>query len=583
MKRLLALALTLGLCISLAACEGTKKTTAENNPRESELSKTDEGDEKKEDKKDKATNEKISPMKLMQNVHARRAIAMGFDKTYITDVILKNGSNPVNYLVPAGLSIGADGEDFRAEYPDGFLPYDPDVAKKEWDLAKKELGFETIEVEFLTYDNESTKKISEFIQGQLAENLSGLKLSINQQPFKQKINLGKKGKFQLEYAGWSPDYPDAMTFLDMFLTDSGHNSSGYSNPDYDNAIKRAESKDIALNEEKRRDILRDAERILLEDAVIMPIYQRGRMYLQRPYVKGIIKHAYGTDYTYKHASTEIETDGKRIIRLSASSDIPSMDTNKSTDLVSFEILGNVFEGLVMLGEGDKIVPGVAKTWDVSEDGLTYTFHLREAKWSNGDALVAQDFVDSWRRLADKNTGAQYADMVETAGILNATEVIWGEKPVEDLGVEAIDEHTLKVSLSTPVPYFIKLMTLPSFFPINKSFVDRMGDSFGTSVETLVFNGAYTLSEWNVGYGYAMSKNPSYWDAENVKNDGVSYRIVKEDAAAVAMYDKEEIDKVIVTGEYVDQRKDRPDFIQFEESSVYYLVANINNSPGNLKN
>lgn len=578
MKRFLAILLALVMVFSLVAC-GEKKNEDEKKDDKQTEQEGEKKDEAKDEQKDAKT---ITPMELMKNLHARRAIAMGFDKEYIVDVILANGSFPVDFLVPKGLCFDDAGKDFREMYPDGFLHYNPEEAKKEWALAKEELGFNEIEIEFLTYDSESSKKISEFIQGQLSTNLEGMKLVLNQQPFKQKLDLAKKGQFQLEFAGWGPDYPDPMTFLDLFITGSGHNTAGYSNPDYDKTILDCKTGELTADAAKRWTTLQEAEKTLLEDAAVIPLYQRGLMYLMKPHLKGIENHAFGPDFTYKNATTDVKTDGLSIIRLAATSDIPSMDTNKSTDQVSFEVMGNVMEGLVMLDEHDQVKAGVAESWDVSADGLTYTFKLRDSKWSNGDAITAQDFVDSWRRLTDPATGSQYAFMTESAGILNATAVMNGEMTPDKLGVEAIDEKTLKVTLAQPTPFFLKLMTFPSFYPINKAFVDSLGDEFGTAPDKVLYNGAYVLTQWDIGYGFGFRKNEAYWDAANTKNDGVDYRIVKEVSAAVSMYDNGEIDRCALSGEFVEQRQDSPDVLRIPDTAVFYLNLNINNTEGSVK-
>jgi oligopeptide transport system substrate-binding protein len=238
---------------------------------------------------------------------------------------------------------------------------------------------------------------------------------------------------------------------------------------------------------------------------------------------------------------------------------------------------NVLEGLVMLGDGDVVVPGVATDWTVNEEGTEYIFNLRDSKWSNGDAVTANDFVYSFRRLADPATGSQYQFMVETAQLKNYAAVMAGEMPTTELGVEAIDEKTLKITLEIPVPYFVKLMTFPNFYPVNEAFVTANADAFGTSIDTTLYNGAYYLSQWDIGYGYAMMKNDMYWDAANVMNDGVTYRIIKDTAAGVNLYDTGEVDRTGLSGEFVEQYIDHPHFTLKPGTATYYLVFNINNT------
>ncbi len=583
MKKILSLLLTLVLVVALfAACGSDDKQDTTATP-DADTS-TDDGatDSDTDDSTDDgaADDGVAQAQQVFANVNARKAVAMAFDKTYITDLILGNGSMPVDFLVPKGLAIDENGDDFRAAYPDGWNHYDVTAAQEYWEKAKSEVGFDEIEIELLTYDSDSSRRISEYIQGQLESNLPGLKVTINQQPFENKLALADNGEFQLQMAGWGPDYPDPMTFLDMWITGSGHNDAGYENADYDNVILSAKTGDLATDISARWTALQEAEKTLLgDDQVLVPLYQRALKVVQQPYVDGIVPHVFGGDYSYKRATTEHTNDaGETVIRLTGSSDIPNMDTSKAVDQVSFMAATNVMEGLLMLGEGDVVEPGVAETWDVSDDGLTYTFNLRDdAVWSNGDKVTADDFVYSFRRLADPATASQYNFMVETAGIVNAAEVMSGDMALEDLGVTAIDESTFEVKLSTPVPFFLKLMTFPSFYPLNQAFIESQGEAFGTSPETTLYNGAFVLSAWEIGLEYEYAKNDTYWDAANTSVDKVNFRIVKDTNTAVNMYQTGEVDRITLDADNLPTFADDPNLFDKPESSVFYLVFNINNN------
>ncbi|MCK8061231.1 MULTISPECIES: ABC transporter substrate-binding protein [unclassified Fusibacter] len=566
MKKLMALLLVFVMVFAMTAC-GAKEEAATGTEGETTTEATTP-----------AEKVEISAKELMKNVNARKAIAMAFDKTYVTDVILGNGSVAADYFVPVGLATNEAGDDFRAAYPEGFNKMDIEKAKEHWALAKEELGFTDASIEFLTFDSESSKKISEFVQGQLQTNLEGLTVVLNQQPFKNKLVLADEGKFELEFAGWGPDYPDAMTFLDMWVTGGGHNSAGYSSAAYDEIISRTKTGDLTSDLAARWEALQEAERILLEeDTVLVPLYQKGGAALRQPYVTGIVPHAFGGDYTYKTAETTLETDGKKVIRLLSSSDIPTMDTNKATNSVSFEVMGNVLEGLVMLGENDTVEAGVAKDWTVSEDGLVYTFNLREgAVWSNGQPVTAEDFVYSWRRLADPATASQYNFMIETAQIKNYKAVIAGELPTTELGVVALDANTLEVQLELPVPFFLKLVTFPNFYPVNEAFATEQGEAFGTSIESTLYNGAFVLESWELGYGYSFAKNPTYWNADAVKVDGVTFRQIKDAAAGVNLFETGEVDRCGLSGEFVEQFIDHPHFVNTSDTTMFYLIFNIGN-------
>jgi oligopeptide transport system substrate-binding protein len=574
MKKLFALLLVFVLVVGmLAGCAPKEEAPAEEPTTEAPATEEPATEEPVE----------ITAKELMKSVNARKAMALAIDKSYVTDVILANGSIPADYFVPSGLASDENGDDFRAAYPDGWLHYNVEEAQSYWAKAKEELGFDTVAIEFLTYDSETSKKISEFIQGQLQDTLEGLSVTLNQQPFKNKLDLAAQGEYEIQFAGWGPDYPDPMTFMDMWVTGGGHNDAGYSSPVFDENIQRTKSGDLTADLAARWALLQETEELLInQDAVLVPMYQRAGAVLRQPYVTGIVKHGFGGDYTYKYADTTLLTEGKKIIRLLDSSDIPSMDTNKATDSVSFELMSNVLEGLFSLGENDVVEMGVAKEFTVSEDGLTYTFMLREdAVWSNGTPVTAHDFVYSWRRLVDPATGSQYAFMGETAALANAAAIAAGEADVDTLGVEATDDYTLVATLDVPVPFFTKLLTFPNFYPVNQAFVESLeADTFGTTIDTTLFNGPFVLSQWELGYGQAMAKNDMYWNADVVMIDGVTYRIVKDAAAGINLYETGEVDRAGLSGEFVEQYIDDPNYYEVTDTVLFYLVFNINNTGQN---
>ena len=234
------------------------------------------------------------------NQKIRNAIDKAYDKTAISETILNNGSIPANYFVPKDFVKDADGKDFREANPE-IGGYDVDEAKKLWEEGLAELGVDSLEVELLNYDSDSAKQIGEFLKGELEKNLPGLSLSIKQQPFNNKLDLENKGEFELTFAGWGPDYQDPMTFVDLFVTDGPYNRGKWSNEEFDKLIADAKVNTDAAARWKQ---LQDAEKIALEENVISPVYQRGSARLTKPYVKNIVEHAFGADYSYKWAFIE---------------------------------------------------------------------------------------------------------------------------------------------------------------------------------------------------------------------------------------------------------------------------------------
>ncbi|MGM0841077.1 MAG: peptide ABC transporter substrate-binding protein [Bacillota bacterium] len=266
---------------------------------------------------------------------------------------------------------------------------------------------------------------------------------------------------------------------------------------------------------------------------------------------------------------------EQVLNLLESSEIPSMDSTLATDSVSFKVMNNVFEGLYRLGENDEAVLGMAaEEPQISEDGKTYTFKIRDAKWSNGDAVTANDFVYAWQKALNPDTGAEYAYIMYD--IKNAAKVNAGEVPVEELGVKAVDEKTLEVQLETAVPYFKALLSFATFYPQNQKFVEEKGDKFGLEADTAVYNGPFTLSEWKHEQSFKLTKNDSYWDAETVKLKEVNFNIVKDTATGVNLYETEKADIAGLSAEFVDKYKSDENFKTKADTAVFFLRLNQKN-------
>lgn len=267
-------------------------------------------------------------------------------------------------------------------------------------------------------------------------------------------------------------------------------------------------------------------------------------------------------------------NGKKYLRLAKDVELASMDQHIATDELSFETIAATIEGLYSLDKDGNIIPAIALSDEVSEDGLTYTFKLREdAKWSNGEPVTANDFVFSWRRIVDPETASEYNFIMDVAGVKNASKITTGELPKEELGVEAVDDYTLKVTLERPTPYFRSLTTFASFFPLNEKFVTEKGDKFALDPENLLANGPFKMVEWNKGYGFKLDKNPDYYDADSVKIDGLEFRIIKENQTAALKFESNELDVVKLSSELVDKYKSQPSFNQVDSGFLWYMSFN----------
>lgn len=278
--------------------------------------------------------------------------------------------------------------------------------------------------------------------------------------------------------------------------------------------------------------------------------------------------------TKNNAKATNKNETKQSIHLPYIAEIPTMDVTKATDSESMNVMRNVFEGLYILGEDNKVIPGVAKSYEVSDNKKTYTFHLRDSKWSNGTPVTAADFVYSWKRAVNPDTAAEYAFLF--FDIKNAKKINSKELPIDQLGVKAIDDQTLEIQLEQPIPYFIDLTTFATFLPINEKYFESQGKQYGLEANQLVYNGAFTLDNWKHEQGFQLKKNPNYWDTKTVKLDEINFDIVKDKSTEINLYEAGQIDRVGLTGEFVDKYRNSSDFKERPEVTMQFLRMNQKN-------
>ncbi len=221
-------------------------------------------------------------------------------------------------------------------------------------------------------------------------------------------------------------------------------------------------------------------------------------------------------------------------------EVQSLDPHKIEGVPESNVSRDLFEGLIISNTEGHPIPGVAEKWE-NQDFKVWTFHLRkDAKWSNGEPVTAQDFVYSWQRLADPNTASPYESYLQYGHLVNIDDIIANKKPASSLGVKALDDHTLEVTLSEPVPYFYKLLIHPSMSPVPKAAIEKHGDAW-TQPANIVTNGAYKLKSWVVNERMVLERNPQYWDNAKTVINQVTYLPISSEVTDVNRFRSGEVD------------------------------------------
>ncbi|GBG95329.1 oligopeptide ABC transporter substrate-binding protein [Ligilactobacillus salitolerans] len=261
---------------------------------------------------------------------------------------------------------------------------------------------------------------------------------------------------------------------------------------------------------------------------------------------------------------------KQTLKLSTDAPLDTIDISKST---GYGQTGNVFESFYRLGNKGKVTAGLAKSSSVSADGLTWTFKLRSAKWSNGDKITAQDFVYSWRRTLDPKTKSPYAYLF--SGIKNADAIVDGKAKPETVGISAPDKQTVKIQLDKPIAYFRNLMAYPLFGPQNEKVVNKYGKKYGTRSQYMVYSGPFKIQNWTgTGNKWQFVKNNKYWDSKVVKLKKINYTVIANPTTGQELYEQNKLDLTPLTSQQVKNFKNKKEFKQYPYSLVNYVKYNF---------
>lgn len=272
----------------------------------------------------------------------------------------------------------------------------------------------------------------------------------------------------------------------------------------------------------------------------------------------------------------------KYINWQTSAQLPTLDASKANDNLSFAMLNNSNEGLLINAKNNKVNPGVAKSYKVSKDGKTYTFHLRHSNWSNGKPVTAKDFVYGWQRTVNPKTASQYSYLFDH--VQNADAISKGKAPASALGVKAQGDYTLVVTLSQPQSYFKYLVTMAPFLPQSESVVNKYGSSYGTNSDDMVYNGPFKMTGWKgTNDTWTLQKNNKYYNASKIKVAGVKYTVQKDANTALNQYETGATDESFLSGaQQVGKYKGSKELVNQKIASTFYLEFNEKKNP-ELKN
>ena len=268
--------------------------------------------------------------------------------------------------------------------------------------------------------------------------------------------------------------------------------------------------------------------------------------------------------------------GEQVFRVNVLQEMPSADLSLATDNISLTALNNVYEGIYRLDLDNNPQPAGAKEKaEVSEDGTVYKIKLNEdAKWSDGQPVKAEDYVYGWQRTVDPKTASEYAYIF--GSVKNATDISEGKKDKSELGIKAVGDYELEITLDKATPYFDSLLAFPSFFPQRKDIVEKYGKDYAANSDNAVYNGPFVLADFD-GPGtdteWSYKKNKEYWDADTVKLEEVKSNVVKEAPTSYNLFEDGQTDDVTLTGELAQQAANDPQFTIRKKAGTQYIELN----------
>ena len=450
-------------------------------------------------------------------------------------------------------------------------------------------------LDYLYNTSEGHKAIGEYLQGALSA--VGINMTLTNQEWNTFLETRKNGEYAIARNGWLADYNDPICFLDMWTSNSGNNDVQYGkgahatlkmyNLDlteygYDVKVENgtwAETYDVLIakiksctDNDTRYALMHIAEDMLMDTGCIVPLYYYTDLYMVSKDVTGFYSNPLGYKY---FMNTKVNGSGEAI-NVCLSSEPATLDPALNSAVDGATMLAHLFSGLAKWAQDDSgklvIVADLAEELVepvANNDGtLTYTYTLKDAKWSNGDAVTAADFAESWKRAASADLGADYGYMFE---------IVKGYG-TDDLAVVAKDDKTLEVTISNAISYWNELLAFPTYYPVHSSNRGDTAGTWATDVSTYISNGAYTLASWTHDSIIVLEKNANYYDAANVTMNKINCYLSDDANNMLTNFkngDWQLIDDV-PTNEIANLKANNADEFKIAgQIGTYYVCWNIN--------
>lgn len=272
-------------------------------------------------------------------------------------------------------------------------------------------------------------------------------------------------------------------------------------------------------------------------------------------------------------ATDSKSNVEQTIKVASGGELSTLDSAHYTDVYSSDMIGQVVEGLYRMDKNQDPELGIAaEEPTVSEDGLVHTFKLKDSKWTNGDPVVAGDFVYAFKNVVDPAYGSSSSNQMDI--FKNGRKIREGQASLDDFGVKALDDQTLEFTLEYPIPYLSQVLVGTPFMPKNEKLAKEKGESYGTSVDDFVGNGPFTISGWDGNSEtWQLKKNKDYWDADNVKLETIDVQVIKEIGTGANLFDNGDLDYTTLADTYALQYKDSKQANFVPKAMVGYLSAN----------